>query len=110
MLALLPAILAFAPPAPAGFSLSVADQFAVLGQFSNNQTNFNNGTITGDVGIGSPDRSRSATPASWAAYASRGRRIPVVSPPILTLVQTLVLSLSAAAAVSRGESSLTTQS
>jgi hypothetical protein len=31
-----------------------ADQFAVLGQFSNNQTNFNNGTITGDIGIGSP--------------------------------------------------------
>jgi hypothetical protein len=31
-----------------------AEQFAVLGQFSNNQTNFNNGTITGDVGIGTP--------------------------------------------------------
>jgi hypothetical protein len=31
-----------------------ADQFAVLSQFSGNQTNFNNGTITGDVGIGSP--------------------------------------------------------
>jgi hypothetical protein len=29
-------------------------QFAVLGQFSNNQTNFNNGTITGNVGMGSP--------------------------------------------------------
>ena len=29
-------------------------QFAVLGQFSNNQTNFNNGTITGDIGIGTP--------------------------------------------------------
>jgi PEP-CTERM motif-containing protein len=29
-------------------------QFAVLGQFSNNQTNFNTGTIIGDVGIGSP--------------------------------------------------------
>lgn len=29
-------------------------QFAVLGQFSGNQTNFNNGTITGDIGIGSP--------------------------------------------------------
>jgi hypothetical protein len=37
----------------AGFILGGgADQFAVLGQFSNNQTNFNNGTITGDVGIG----------------------------------------------------------
>jgi len=36
------------------FSLSTAGQFAVLGQFSNNQTNFNNGTITGDIGIGSP--------------------------------------------------------
>jgi hypothetical protein len=32
----------------------VSTQFAVLGQFSNNQTNFNNGTITGDIGIGSP--------------------------------------------------------
>jgi len=29
-----------------------AQSFAVLGQFSNNQTNFNNGTITGDIGIG----------------------------------------------------------
>src|SRR4029077_14224196 len=29
-------------------------QFAVLGQFSTNQTNFNNGTITGDIGIGTP--------------------------------------------------------
>ncbi len=29
-------------------------QFAVLGQFSANQTNFNNGTITGNIGIGSP--------------------------------------------------------
>lgn len=29
-------------------------QFAVLGQFSSNQTNFNNGTIIGDIGIGSP--------------------------------------------------------
>jgi hypothetical protein len=38
----------------AGFILGNASQFAVLGQFSNNQTNFNNGTITGDVGIGSP--------------------------------------------------------
>jgi MYXO-CTERM domain-containing protein len=29
-------------------------QFAVLGQFSNNQTNFNNGQINGDIGIGTP--------------------------------------------------------
>ena len=40
--------------AQAGFILGDASQFAVLGQFSNNQTNFNNGTINGDVGIGSP--------------------------------------------------------
>jgi hypothetical protein len=41
--------------AMAGFILGGgADQFAVLGQFSANQTNFNNGTITGDIGIGSP--------------------------------------------------------
>jgi hypothetical protein len=33
---------------------TVAQQFAVLGQFSNNQTNYNNGNITGDIGIGSP--------------------------------------------------------
>jgi hypothetical protein len=40
----------------AGASLLSVDasQFAVLGQFSNNQTNFNNGTIRGDIGIGSP--------------------------------------------------------
>jgi fibronectin-binding autotransporter adhesin len=31
-----------------------ANQFAVLGQFSANQTNINNGVITGDIGIGSP--------------------------------------------------------
>jgi hypothetical protein len=36
------------------FVLGDAGEFAVLGQFSNNQTNFNNGTITGDIGIGSP--------------------------------------------------------
>jgi len=43
------------PEAQASLILgTTADQFAVLGQFSNNQTNFNNGTITGDVGIGSP--------------------------------------------------------
>ena len=41
-------------PASATFTLGGAAQFAVLGQFSNNQTNFNNGTINGDVGIGSP--------------------------------------------------------
>jgi hypothetical protein len=33
---------------------SDTQQFAVLGQFSNNQTNFNNGAIVGDVGMGSP--------------------------------------------------------
>jgi hypothetical protein len=33
---------------------SPAGNFAVLGQFSNNQTNFNNGTITGDIGLGNP--------------------------------------------------------
>jgi hypothetical protein len=38
----------------ADFALGDALHFAVLGQFSNNQTNFNNGTINGDVGIGSP--------------------------------------------------------
>ena len=45
-----------ATPAHANFNTNagVALQFAVLGQFSANQTNFNNGTITGDVGIGSP--------------------------------------------------------
>ena len=31
-----------------------ADDFAVLGESSSHQTNFNNGTITGDIGIGSP--------------------------------------------------------
>jgi hypothetical protein len=36
----------------ATFVLGDAQNFAVLGQFSNNQTNFNNGTITGDIGIG----------------------------------------------------------
>jgi PEP-CTERM motif len=40
------------PHAQAGFILDGAANFAVLGQFSNNQTNFNNGTITGDIGIG----------------------------------------------------------
>ena len=31
-----------------------ADDFAVLGESSNDQINFNNGTITGDIGVGSP--------------------------------------------------------
>ena len=34
--------------------LSDAVHFAVLGQFSNDNTSFNNGTIIGDIGIGSP--------------------------------------------------------
>jgi hypothetical protein len=42
------------PRAQAGFILGDAANFAVLGQFSSNQTNFNNGTITGDIGIGTP--------------------------------------------------------
>jgi len=42
----------FASSASADFIGMGAGQFAVLGQFNNNQTNFNNGTITGDVGIG----------------------------------------------------------
>jgi hypothetical protein len=33
---------------------TVASQFAVLGEPTSDQTNFNNGTITGDIGIGSP--------------------------------------------------------
>src|SRR5258706_14126880 len=45
-----------ATPAQANFNTDagVATQFVVLGQFSNNTTNFNNGTINGAVGIGSP--------------------------------------------------------
>jgi hypothetical protein len=42
------------PQAHADLLSSEASQFAVLGQFSANQTNYNNGTITGDIGIGSP--------------------------------------------------------
>src|SRR5215831_1745750 len=42
------------PLAHAGFSLGDASQFAVLSQFANNQVNFNNGTISGDIGLGSP--------------------------------------------------------
>ncbi|PWU16614.1 MAG: hypothetical protein C5B50_13160 [Verrucomicrobia bacterium] len=38
----------------AGFSLDGASQFAVLSQYANNMLNFNNGTITGDIGLGSP--------------------------------------------------------
>src|SRR5882724_5429669 len=40
--------------ARARFTLGDAQQFAVLSQFSNNQLNFNNGTITGNIGLGSP--------------------------------------------------------
>ena len=47
-------VVGISSPARAIFILGDAAQFAVLGQFSNNQTNFNNGTINGDVGIGSP--------------------------------------------------------
>jgi len=44
-----------ASPARADFiPLIPALQFAALGQYSNDQLNFNNGTINGDVGIGSP--------------------------------------------------------
>src|SRR5437763_6963102 len=43
-----------APTAHAGFTLGDAQQFAVLSQFANNQLNFNNGTITGNIGLGSP--------------------------------------------------------
>ncbi len=47
--------LTLATPCRADFSgLGAALGFVVLGQFSNNQTNFNNGTLTGDIGIGSP--------------------------------------------------------
>src|SRR5438874_9697520 len=52
--ALLLGLAACVPAAKAGFSLGDAQQFAVLSQFSNNQLNFNNGTITGDIGLGSP--------------------------------------------------------
>ncbi len=43
-----------ATPAYADFLPGSAGQFAVLGQCSSNQTNFNNGTITGDIGICTP--------------------------------------------------------
>jgi hypothetical protein len=33
---------------------TIAQQFAVLGEATSDQTNFNEGTITGDIGIGSP--------------------------------------------------------
>src|SRR6516225_4855919 len=42
------------PAAEADLLPGGAGQFVVLSQFSNNQTNFNNGTLTGDIGIGSP--------------------------------------------------------
>jgi hypothetical protein len=48
------AVLLLVPAAHAGFSLSDAYPFAVLSQFANNQLNFNNGTITGNIGLGSP--------------------------------------------------------
>jgi hypothetical protein len=49
------AALALAPAtASADFLTADVTQFAVLGQFSNNQTNYNNGNIVGDIGIGSP--------------------------------------------------------
>jgi len=48
------AISGFACHSQAGFTLGDAQQFAVLSQFANNQLNFNNGTITGDIGLGSP--------------------------------------------------------
>lgn len=48
------AALSFLPAAHAGFTLGDAQQFAVLSQFANNQLNFNNGTITGNIGLGSP--------------------------------------------------------
>jgi hypothetical protein len=51
---LLAATLAPSATCKASFILGGGEQFAVLGQFSNNQTNFNNGTITGNVGMGSP--------------------------------------------------------
>jgi len=55
LLAVLAIVTLAAPQAHAGLIVGTdAAQFAVLGQFSNNQTNFNNGTITGDVGIGTP--------------------------------------------------------
>ncbi len=47
--------LTLATPCRADFvGLTTALNFAVLGQFSNNQTNYNNGNIVGDIGIGSP--------------------------------------------------------
>jgi PEP-CTERM motif len=48
-------VLFAAPQASADFiTLDGALNFAVLAESSNNQLNFNNGTITGDIGIGSP--------------------------------------------------------
>src|SRR6266850_608576 len=48
------AISGFTCHSQAGFTLGDAQQFAVLSQFANNQLNFNNGTITGNIGLGSP--------------------------------------------------------
>jgi hypothetical protein len=49
------AALALAPAtASADFLTTQVQQFAVLGQPTNDQTNYNNGNIVGDVGIGSP--------------------------------------------------------
>jgi hypothetical protein len=51
----LAALVGLALPARADFSsISTALQFAVLGQCSNDQTNYNNGNIIGDIGICSP--------------------------------------------------------
>src|SRR5712672_1241326 len=44
----------FADPFTVQLQQNSALEFAVLGQFSNNQTNYNNGNIIGDIGIGSP--------------------------------------------------------
>ena len=52
--ALVLSLLGFACHSHAGFTLGDASQFAVLSQFANNQLNFNNGTISGDIGLGSP--------------------------------------------------------
>jgi hypothetical protein len=59
LISILAAALLLAGPVPqqarAGLIVgTVASEFAVLSQFDNSQTNFNNGTINGDIGIGSP--------------------------------------------------------
>ncbi len=45
---------ALADPFTIQLQQNFALEFAVLGQFSNNQTNYNNGNIIGDIGIGTP--------------------------------------------------------